>query len=115
MCATITSACGNDRDDLSVTRVAKAKEKVNPFYALVVVLGITFAVTTFAYGTMAYRAVSPAAAVIDQRPGLMSLVDRYGVTTMGVELGLLGGATFGAMWLDRLRAGKNHQGPESPE
>lgn len=52
---------------------------------------------------MAYRAASPMAAAADQQPGLMSLVDRYGVQTMGVELGLLGVASFAAMWLDRLR------------
>jgi hypothetical protein len=84
--------------------VAKRSEPFNPFYVLVIVLGIAFAVTTFAYGTMAYRATAPAVAQIDQGPGLMRLVDRYGVQTLGVELGLLGGATFGAMWLDRLRA-----------
>jgi hypothetical protein len=83
--------------------LAKAKEPFNPFYILVVLVGAAFAVTTFAYGTMAYRATSAAAAAGDRGPGLMSLVDRYGVQTMTVELGLLGAATMGAMWLDRLR------------
>ena len=86
--------------------MAKPREPFNPFYVLVIALGVAFAVTAFAYGTMAYRAISPAAAEIDRGPGLMSLVDRYGVRTMGVELGLLGGASFAAMWLDRLRARK---------
>ncbi len=80
--------------------MAKPKEPINPFYVLVVVIGLAFAVTTFAYGTMTYRAV----AQTDEGPGLMSLVDRYGVQTMGVELGLLGLATFGAMWLDGVRS-----------
>jgi len=48
---------------------------------------------------MAYRAVAQK----EEGPGLMSLVDRYGVQTMGVELALLGGASFGAMWLDGYR------------
>jgi len=86
-----------------VTPVAKAKEPINPFYALVIVVGVAFCITTFAYYTMAYRASAPAVAEVDRGPGLMSLVDRYGVQTMGTELGLLGAATFGAMWLDRLR------------
>lgn len=90
--------------------MARAKEPFNPFYALVLLVGVAFAVTTFAYGTMAYRAIAPAAAAAtDKGPGLMSLVDRYGVQTMGVELGLLGAAAAGAMWLDRLRA--RHSGP----
>ena len=97
-----------------MTQVAKAKEPVNPFYALVVLVGVAFAVTTFAYSTMAYRATTPGAAEIDEGPGLMSMVDHYGVPTMGVELGLLGAATFGAMWLDRLRA-RNSQLDERSE
>jgi hypothetical protein len=87
--------------------VAKTKDPFNPFYVLVVLLGVVFAVTTFAYGTMAYRATSPAAAAADQGPGLMSLLDHYGVQTMGVELALLGAATAGAMCLDRLRIRKS--------
>jgi len=79
--------------------MAKPKEPINPFYALVVILGLAFAVTTFAYGTMAYRAVAKK----EEGPGLMNMVDRYGVQTMCVELGLLGVATFGAMWLDGRR------------
>jgi hypothetical protein len=97
----------HDSRAYAATRVAKAKEPFNPFYALVVLLGVAFAVTTLAYGTMAYRATAPAAAEKDQGPGMMTLVDRYGVPTMGVELGLLGAATFGAMWLDRLRVRKS--------
>ena len=79
--------------------MAKPNESINPFYMLVVVVGVAFAVTTFAYGTMTYRAVAQK----EETPGLMTLVDRYGVATMGVELGLLGAATFGAMWLDGVR------------
>ncbi|MEX0978345.1 MAG: hypothetical protein WDZ48_05820 [Pirellulales bacterium] len=94
--------------------MAKPTEPFNPFYVLVIALGVAFAVTTFAYGTMAYRATAPAAAEIDRGPGLMSLVDRHGVRTMGVELGLLGGAGFAAMWLDRLRARKT-EADESSE
>jgi len=82
-----------------VTRVAKPKEPINPFYALVILLGVAFAVTTFAYGTMAYRAV----AQTDEGPGLMAQLDRFGVPIMGGELALLGLATFGAMWLDGVR------------
>jgi hypothetical protein len=100
-----------------VTRVAKAKEPFNPFYAMVIVLGVAFCVTTFAYYTMAIRASAPAAAEIDKGPGLMSLVDRYGVQIMGAELGLLGVATFGAMWLDQLRTRKTQldERSETPE
>ncbi len=86
-------------------RVAKPKEPFNPFYALVIALGVAFAVTTFAYGTMAYRAV----AQTDEGPGLMSLLDRHGVSVMAGELGLLGAATFGAMWLDGVRTRRSER------
>lgn len=100
-----------------VTRVAKAREPFNPFYALVILLGVAFCITTFAYYTMAFRASAPAAAEVDRGPGLMSLVDRYGVQTIFVELGLLGAATFGAMSLDRLRTrnAKLDERSETPE
>jgi hypothetical protein len=88
----------------AVRHVAKTKEPINPFYALVVLVGAAFVVTTLAYATMAYRASAPAAAQADAGSALMGMVDRYGVRTMGIELGLLGAATCGAMWLDRLRA-----------
>ena len=62
--------------------MAKPKESVNPFYVLVVLLGVAFVVTAFAYGTMAYRAV----AHTEEGPGLMSLMDEHGVTSMAVEI-----------------------------
>ena len=72
----------------------------------VLVAGVAFAITTFAYGTMAYRAV----AHTEEGPGLMELLDRYGVTIMSVELALLGVATFGAMWLDGVRSRQTERG-----
>lgn len=89
--------------------MAKPKEPINPFYVFVVVVGMAFAVTTFAYGTMTYRDVARA----DEGPGLMALVDRYGVATMGAELGLLGVATFGAMWLDGVRTRRAERDDEA--
>ena len=85
--------------------MAKPKEPFNPFYVLVVGLGVAFAVTTFAYGTMAYRAV----AHTDEGPGLMELLDRHGVSILSAELGLLGVATFGAMSLDGMRTRRNER------
>ncbi len=85
--------------------MAKPKEPFNPFYVLVIGLGVAFAITTFAYGTMAYRAV----AHTDEGPGLMELLDRHGVMIMIVELGLLGVATFGAMSLDGMRTRRNER------
>jgi hypothetical protein len=83
--------------------VAKAKEPVNPFYVLVVVLGVIFLITACGYGTMTYRAIAPGAAGAGAQHPLMEFLDRYGMQAMAAELVLLGGVTFGAMWLDGLR------------
>lgn len=83
--------------------VAKAKEPVNPFYVLLVVLGVVFLITACAYGMMAYRAISPAAARGPSGHALTDFLDRHGIELMGGELLLLAAATFGAMWLDGLR------------
>lgn len=91
--------------------MAKVKEPFNPFYILVVLVGTAFAITTFAYGVMAYRAVSPSTVTTQKSAGqeptsgekLMEAVDEYGMQAMGIELAVLGVVTVAAMGLDRLR------------
>jgi len=85
--------------------VAKPKEPINPFYVLVVLVGVVFVVTTFAYGTMAYRAVAQK----DESPGLMSMLDEHGVSILSGELAVLGLVTFGAMWLDGVRTRRSER------
>ncbi|HEY2894878.1 MAG TPA: hypothetical protein VGJ16_11710 [Pirellulales bacterium] len=84
--------------------MAKASSPVNPFYVLVVLFGIVFLITVCAYGTMAYRAISPNIDPAAQKVGLMGFMDQYGVAALAVELTALGIATTGAMMLDRYRA-----------
>ncbi len=105
--------------------MSKRKEPVNPYYVLLVLLGVVFLVTTCAYGTMAWRATRPVVGrdasgyelrlaraegegvppeTISDNHSLMTLMDEHGVELLGGELGLLALATFGAMWLDQLRA-----------
>ena len=86
--------------------MAKSKEPINPFYLLVLLLGVVFAITSCAYGTMAYRAIAPAAGSEDGQ-GLMAFLDRYGVLALGGELVLLGAAALGAMGLDQWRTRQN--------
>ncbi len=85
------------------TFVAKIKEPVNAFYVLLVIVGVAFFVTAFAYGAMSYLAIQPARAREIGSHALWSFLDRQGVQLLGVELGLLAGATYGAMWLDGYR------------
>jgi hypothetical protein len=84
--------------------VAKSPAPVNLFYVLVVLVGVLFAITACAYGTMAYRAISPAVEPSARSSGLMGFLDRYGVQAMALELAALGAATCGAMMLDRYRS-----------
>jgi hypothetical protein len=75
----------------------------NPFYVLLVVLGIAFALTACAYSVMTLKAVqSPAAANADaDGAGLLWFLDRYGAWLMTGELVLLAVATFAAIATDR--------------
>lgn len=88
--------------------MTKPKEPINPFYVLVVLVGVVFVVTTFAYGTMAYRAVAQK----DESPGLMSMLDEHGVSILSGELAVLGIVTFGAMWLDGVRTRRSQREEE---
>ena len=84
--------------------MAKVKEPVNPFYVLLVIAGIVFFVTAFAYGAMTYVAMQPAGAGQDiTKHQLWSFLNDHGMQLMGIELGVLAAATFLAMWLDGFR------------
>ncbi len=83
--------------------MAKAREPVNPFYVLLVLLGIVFLVTACAYGVMAYRALSPEVARQAKPHPLTEFLDDHGVELLGGELALLAAASFAAMGLDRWR------------
>ncbi len=83
--------------------MAKAREPVNLFYVLLVLLGIVFLVTACAYGVMAYRAISPVVARQAEPHPLTEFLDKHGVELLGGELALLAVASFAAMGLDRWR------------
>jgi len=70
--------------------------RTNPFYVLLVVIGIVFVITVCAYFTMTLREANgqPVTA------GLLGLLARHGLTVLIVELVLLAGATFGAIGTD---------------
>jgi hypothetical protein len=82
--------------------VAKPKEPFNPFYALLVLLGVIFFVTASAYGVMAFKAVqAPVAEDVATPHPLLVFLDQHGMQLLVVELVLLALATFGAMGTDR--------------
>ncbi|HWB09548.1 MAG TPA: hypothetical protein VG826_10000 [Pirellulales bacterium] len=72
----------------------------NPFYALLVALGIAFALTACAYSVMTLRAVRPQ----NEEAGggaLIEFLDKHGGRLMAGELALLGMASVGAIATDR--------------
>jgi len=89
--------------------MSKSKEPANPFYVLVVIASVVFVITACGYGTMTYRAIAPGAGQGANEHELMKFLDEYGMQFMAGELLLLGACTFGAMWLDRFRAGQSEE------
>lgn len=77
----------------------------NPFYGLLLVAGIAFAMTATAYGVMAFRDARPPAAgaagnsAPTEHP-LMAWMSRHGEKTLMAELTLLAVFTFGAIGTD---------------
>ena len=83
--------------------MAQKRVAVNPFYVLLVIFGITFALTACAYSVMTLKAVRPPAAGIETTGGaaLLDFLDRHGGQLMACELVLLAVATVGAIATDR--------------
>jgi hypothetical protein len=79
----------------------------NPFYSLLLVVGIAFALTATAYGVMAFRdrdarsaaPLEPAATASLQHP-LMTWMNQHGEAALMTELALLAAFTFGAIGTD---------------
>lgn len=76
----------------------KPRQSANPFYALLLVVGITFALTACAYFVMALRGANPGPPL--PAHGLMALLENHGLLILMSELGLLSVATLGAMLTD---------------
>ena len=79
----------------------RSKKSANPFYALLVIVGLTFVVTAAAYGVMAVREVR---AATSSEPvaehALMKWMHEHGNTALLSELAILGVCTFGAIGTD---------------
>ena len=70
----------------------------NPFYPLLVTIGVVFAMTACAYGVMTVRKIR------DPRQAyphpLMEMLDEHGFSFLMVEIGALAAATFAAIGTD---------------
>jgi len=75
---------------------------INPFYLLLILVGIAFFITACAYGVVTFRALRS----LDVDAGgssLLNWMDQHGMTLIWVELALLAVAVVGAIWLDSAR------------
>lgn len=85
---------------------------VNPFYAVLVVAGVTFALTATLYGAMTVRKLDVMAA---EQVGVMSFMEQHGLKLMLIELGALAVLTFAAIgtddyWMRNAKEGKKKVG-----
>jgi hypothetical protein len=80
-----------------------AKKSFNPFYALLVVAGLVFVVTAFAYGFMAFQAVNAVRAEAGRHAAhpLFQWLRANGDAALLGELGVLAVLTVGAIATDR--------------
>ena len=79
--------------------MAKSRRPLaNPFYVLLMVIGIAFVLTASTYGWSARLKLD--AAAFDRNEAFIALVDRYGMIAMIVELALLTVLTFLAIGTD---------------
>jgi hypothetical protein len=79
-----------------------AKKPFNPFYPLLVVVGVAFAITACAYGMMTVKMLQPSGVeeVRSSGRGLLYLLDRYGLMVLLCELAALAVLTFAAIGTD---------------
>lgn len=97
-----------------------AKKWKNPFYTLLIPVGMAFVVTVFAYGFMAFLAVNGTIIEATSQAGhpLFAWLDKHGTQLVMWELAVLGVLTFGAIATDSwwLReSAHEHAADESPD
>jgi hypothetical protein len=85
--------------------VPRSNKFVNPFYSLLLVVGISFALTATTYGVMAFREARPEAIEVEQAEWLaphplMAWMSRHGEAALISELIFLAIFTVGAIGTD---------------
>lgn len=100
--------------------MAKKGKSTNPFYIVLVVAGVLFAITACGYGVMTVRLASPQALIQQTSEStdnsFVLFFEDYGFTLMLVELAVLGIGTFAAIGTDDYwqQRGEKRAEPFSP-
>jgi nicotinamide riboside transporter PnuC len=94
---------------------ASGRKASNPFYVVLMVVGVAFVLTACAYGWSSWLKLDPQH--FDRNADFVELMDRYGVIVMIVELVLLTVLTFLAIgtddfWERRAQGGARHSDDE---
>jgi hypothetical protein len=89
----------------------RSQKFANPFYGLLLVTGIMFALTAICYGLMAFREARPLAADQPAAPKhpLVEWMSRNGEMALMSELAFLAAFTFAAIGTDDFWQRKNTQ------
>ena len=87
------------------------RKPLNPFYAVLVVAGVTFALTAMMYGVMTVRSLDSRA---DEPTGIIAFMEQHGATLMTIELVVLATLTFAAIGTDDywMRTAEKKEGNE---
>lgn len=88
------------------------KQTSNPFYSVLLVAGVAFALTACAYGVMIVHKLEPGrvAPASTSGTGVIDFMDDHGAAIMIVELVVLAIATGAAIGTDRIRARRTTSG-----
>lgn len=97
----------------------KATKNTNPFYSILLVVGVIFAITACAYGVMTVQLITPAqVSGGGASGGLVAFLDEHGMILMMAELAILAVITFAAIGTDdfwsRRAAESNKDSDASP-
>jgi hypothetical protein len=93
----------------------RSRKFANPFYGLLLVAGLAFALTATTYGVMAFREreTMPTATQTFSNPHpLMEWMNEYGDATLMIELGALALFTFAAIATDDYWQRRERKGME---
>ena len=82
--------------------MSKPQTTTNPFYILLLIVGVAFAITACAYGVMIVQSMKP----LPISSPLLTWLQQWGTIALSVELGLLAICMFGAFATDSYWAKK---------
>ena len=82
--------------------MAAPQKRTNPFYPLLVVVGLLFSLTACSYGVLIVNMLQPsrAAEIRETQEGFFVWLDRYGTQLLMLELAFLAIFTFAAISTD---------------